>query len=267
MGNDDAAKATGDEVAARHRQAFGRVRADRRVDRFAAYEGHRVGGQSGTLRAAVFGMNDGLVSNLSLVMGVAGASPGSRFVLLAGTAGLLAGAFSMAAGEYVSMSAQREIFEKQIAVERRELHEDPEGEEAELALIYRNKGVPKEEAAVLAARLMEDPVVALDTHAREELGLNPDELGSPWGAAVSSFGSFVVGAIAPVLPYTFLSGRSAFGLSVLLSALALLAVGIAISRFTGRRWVYSGLRMLLIGAGAAAVTFLVGRIVGVSTGL
>src|SRR5215207_2650076 len=141
-----------------------------------AAEDRQAGGQSGTLRAAVFGINDGLVSNLSLVMGVAGAAPSSRFVLLAGIAGLLAGAFSMAAGEYVSMSAQRELFENEIAIERRELAEDPQGEQRELELIYERKGLPPSAATKLASRMMADPAIALETHAKEELGLNLEEL-------------------------------------------------------------------------------------------
>ncbi len=224
-------------------------------------------GQSGAFRAAVFGANDGLVSNLSLVMGVAGASTDSRFVLLAGIAGLLAGAFSMAAGEYVSMSAQRELFENQIAIERRELMEDPQGERRELKLIYEKKGLPEEAAEKLAARMMSDPELALDTHAREELGLNLEELGSPWGAALSSFVAFIGGAIIPVAPYLLLSGQTAFAWSLSLSALALLGAGAVISGFTGRNMLFSAVRMLVIGALAAAITYWVGSLIGVSTGL
>jgi VIT1/CCC1 family predicted Fe2+/Mn2+ transporter len=188
---------------------------------------HRVGGLGGTgLRAAVFGINDGLVSNLSLVMGVAGAGPDSSFILLAGVAGLLAGAFSMASGEYVSVRAQRELFERQIALERAELESNPAEEEAELALIYELKGVPRPEAERLAHRLIQDPEVALDTLVREELGLDPDELGgSPYVAAASSFVAFAVGALIPVVPYLFASGDLAFALSACLSAAALFGVG------------------------------------------
>jgi len=251
----------------RHRFAFGKIRSGGGARELASAEGHRAGGQSGTFRAAVFGVNDGLVSNLSLVMGVAGANTEARFVLLAGVAGLLAGAFSMAAGEYVSMSAQRELFEKQLAVERRELAEDPQGERRELELIYESKGLPEEAAAKLASRMMADPVVALDTHAREELGLNMEELGSPWGAAVSSFCAFVLGAIIPVLPYLLFTSRIAFTTSLGLSALAMLVVGALISSFTGRGLLFGALRMLFVGSLAAAITYLVGRVVGVSTGL
>src|SRR6266550_5271881 len=151
--------------------------------------------RSGTLRAVIFGVSDGLVSNLALVMGVAGAAGDQgRFILLAGIAGLLAGSFSMAAGEYISMQSQRELFERQIALERAELAAMPEEEEAEMAAIYRAKGFPEHEAASIAARLFEDPEKALDTLVREELGLDPDELGSPIGAATGSFIAFAVGA-------------------------------------------------------------------------
>ena len=250
-----------------HPAAFRRLRAGGSVAKFASSEGHRIDGQSGTFRAAVFGVNDGLVSNMSLVMGVAGATPDPRVVLLAGVAGLLAGAFSMAAGEYVSMRAQRELFENQIEIERRELAEDPKGEQKELELIYRNKGLPNAAAADLASKMMRDPDVALDTHAREELGLNMKELGSPWGAAASSFVAFVMGAIVPVLPYILFASSTAFMTSLIFSAIALLAVGAVIASYTGRSTLVSALRMLLIGFGAAAITFLVGSAIGVSTGL
>ena len=250
-----------------HPAAFRRLRAGGSVGQFASSEGHRIDGQSGTFRAAVFGVNDGLVSNLSLVMGVAGASTDQRFVLLAGVAGLLAGAFSMAAGEYVSMRAQRELFENQIEIERRELAEDPRGELKELELIYRSKGLPNAAAAELASKMMRDPDVALDTHAKEELGLNMNELGSPWGAATSSFVAFVIGAIVPVLPYILFASGTAFMTSLIFSAFALLAVGAMIASYTGRSTFVSALRMLLIGFGAAAVTYLVGSVIGVSTGL
>jgi VIT1/CCC1 family predicted Fe2+/Mn2+ transporter len=226
---------------------------------------HRLGGSSSTsLRAAIFGVNDGLVSNLSLVMGVAGAEPGNHFILLAGIAGLLAGAFSMAAGEYVSISSQREMFERQIALERDELAENPEEEEHELALIYRAKGLPVAESNRLAATLMRDRDVALDTLAREELGLDPSELGSPVGAAVSSFTAFAAGAAVPVLPYLFVGGFAAFLVSVVLSVVALFAVGAGVSLVTGRSLVFSGVRMVLIGGAASVVTYLVGKVIGVS---
>lgn len=220
--------------------------------------------RGGSLRAAIFGVNDGLVSNLSLVIGVAGAGPEPRFILLAGIAGLLAGSFSMAAGEYVSMSAQRELYERQIALEREELARDPEEEREELSLLYQAKGIPTAEADLMAGRLIADPTVALDTMAREELGLDPGSLGSPWGAAFSSLAAFSAGAVLPVLPYLFTEGVLAFVLSAVLSAVGLLAVGAAITLFTGRSPLVGALRMLAIGAGAAAVTYLVGRLIGVS---
>ncbi len=226
---------------------------------------HR-GGHGGSLRAAVFGVNDGLVSNLSLIMGVAGAEAQPEFILLAGVAGLLAGAFSMAAGEYISMKAQRELFEQQIAMEKQELEMSPKEEEEELALIYQAKGIPEEEASILARRIIQNPKIAIDTLAREELGLDPSELGSPWGAAISSFLAFVCGAIVPVLPYLATSGTIAFTMSALLSCLALFGVGALLSVFTTRGPLSSGMRMLGIGLLASAITFCVGRLLGVSAG-
>ena len=199
-------------------------------------------------------------------MGIAGANMESNFVLLAGVAGLLAGAFSMGAGEYVSMRVQREVFEKLIAVETRELATLPEEERLELQAIYESKGIPPEQAAKLSDTIMSDEKLALETHVREELGLNTDELGSPWGAATSSFFAFVGGAIIPVLPYIFSSGTTAFVLSIILSGCGLLAVGAALSFVTGKSWILSGLRMLGIGGLAAAVTYLVGYLLGVSIG-
>ncbi|HXF71075.1 MAG TPA: VIT1/CCC1 family protein [Actinomycetota bacterium] len=224
---------------------------------------HR-GDASGSLRAAVFGANDGLVSNLALVMGVAGSRADERFVLLAGVAGLLAGAFSMGAGEYVSVRSQRELFEREIALEAEELEAMPEEEENELALIYRAKGIPKEEAELLAKRIMADPAHALDTKAREELGLNPEELGSPWGVAIASFLSFALGAAIPVLPFAVAGGGAAFVGSLGLAAVGLFGLGAAVSLLTGRPMLRGGLRQLAIGALAAAATFGIGRAIGVS---
>jgi vacuolar iron transporter family protein len=221
--------------------------------------------RSGTLRAVIFGVSDGLVSNLALVMGVAGAAGDhGRFVLLAGVAGLLAGAFSMAAGEYISMQSQRELFERQIELERAELEAMPEEEEAEMAAIYRAKGFRENEAAAIAARLFEDPERALDTLVREELGLDPDELGSPLGAAGGSFVAFAIGAAIPVLPYVVTSGAPSFVAAIVLSLAALFAVGGGVSLLTGRSVIFSGARQVLIGAAAAVVTFIVGSIVGVT---
>jgi VIT1/CCC1 family predicted Fe2+/Mn2+ transporter len=217
-----------------------------------------------SLRAAVFGVNDGLVSNLSLVMGVAGANVEPRFVLLAGIAGLLAGASSMAAGEYVSVRSQRELYEQQIALEQQELEMSPEEEQAELALIYQAKGIPADEANQLAARIVSNPQIAIDTLAREELGLDPSALASPWVAAGSSFVSFAAGAALPVIPYLVMDGEAAFLVSAVLCGAALFGVGAAISIFTGRSMILSGLRMLGIGALAAGATYFIGRMLGVS---
>ena len=224
---------------------------------------HRMS-RGGSLRAAVFGVNDGLVSNFSLVMGFAGADAKPEYLLLAGIAGLLAGSFSMAAGEYVSMRAQRELFEQQIAMEKQELEISPKEEEEELALIYQAKGIPEDEAHVLARRIVANPHTAIDTLAREELGLDPSELGSPWVAAVSSFIAFVVGALVPVLPYLFTSGRGAWIASASLSCLALFAVGALLSIFTARGPFISGTRMLGIGLLASGITYSVGWFLGVS---
>jgi VIT1/CCC1 family predicted Fe2+/Mn2+ transporter len=227
---------------------------------------HRAGGRSGTLRAVIFGVSDGLVSNLSLVMGVAGASAGNpSFVFLAGIAGLLAGAFSMAAGEYISMQSQRELFERQIALERAEMEAMPEEEEAELAASYRAKGFTGDEAATIAHRIFEDPDTALDMLVREELGLDPDELGSPWGAAGGSFVAFAIGAVIPVIPFVFGGGTGVLLVSLGLSLVALFVVGAAVSLLTGRGLIFSGFRQLGIGLAAALVTFAIGSIIGVST--
>ncbi|HEX7971912.1 MAG TPA: VIT1/CCC1 transporter family protein, partial [Thiobacillus sp.] len=189
---------------------------------------HRNGAAGNALRAGVFGVNDGLVSNAALIYGVAGAAPDPSVIVLTGVAGLLAGAFSMAAGEYVSVRSQREMFEYQIGLERDELEEYPQEEAAELALIYAAKGMDATEARRLADTLMQDPERALDTLAREELGLNPDELGSPWVAAISSFSAFTAGAALPLLPFLFGHG-AALGTSIGLTALGLFAVGASMS--------------------------------------
>jgi VIT1/CCC1 family predicted Fe2+/Mn2+ transporter len=219
--------------------------------------------RSGTLRAIIFGVSDGLVSNLSLVMGVAGASDQGGFILLAGIAGLLAGASSMAAGEYISMQSQRELFERQIELERAELEAMPDEEQRELASIYVAKGFPREEADRIAERMFRDPATALDALVREELGLDPDELGSPWGAAFGSFLAFAVGAVIPVVPYLLGSGTVAFAFSLGLSLVALFVVGAGVSLLTGRGLLFSGFRQLAIGAAAAAITYAVGTLIGV----
>jgi vacuolar iron transporter family protein len=224
------------------------------------------GAQSGTFRAAIFGVSDGLVSNVSLIMGVAGAGVENRFILLAGLAGLLAGAFSMGAGEYVSMRAQRELFERLITLERHELELFPDEELKELAVIYQEKGIPHELAMEVASAVAKDPAVALDTHAREELGLDPEEgLGSPWGAAGASFLMFAFGAAVPLVPFVFASGTVAVLVSAVASAVVLFAVGAAISVLTGRSALASGLRQVGVGALAALITYTVGSLLGVAT--
>jgi VIT1/CCC1 family predicted Fe2+/Mn2+ transporter len=220
----------------------------------------------GSLRAAVFGANDGLLSNFSLVMGIAGATAQPRFVLLAGIAGLLAGSSSMAAGEYVSVRSQRELYEQQIAVERQELEMAPEEEKEELSLIYQAKGIPSGQAEELAERILSNPDIAITTLAREELGLDPTALGSTWIAAGSSFVAFATGAVIPVIPYLLLTGNAAFITSALVCGAALFILGGLVSIFTGRSLLFSGFRMLGIGIIAAAVTYFVGRLLGVSVG-
>ncbi|HEX9753116.1 MAG TPA: VIT1/CCC1 transporter family protein [Methyloceanibacter sp.] len=217
----------------------------------------------GTLRAGVFGVNDGLVSNTCLVMGVAGAAVEPSVLILTGVAGLLAGAFSMAAGEYISMLSQREMFEHQIAQEKDELERYPKEEAEELALIYAARGIPLEEARDVAAHLIANPEKALDTLAREELGLNPDDLGSPTGAALSSFIAFSIGASLPIIP--FLLGLS-YGVAVAatISGAALFVVGAILSLFSGRSALLGGLRMLLIGSAAAIATYFIGSLFNVS---
>jgi VIT1/CCC1 family predicted Fe2+/Mn2+ transporter/rubrerythrin len=239
------------------------ARPEERVGRERDEAWHHRAGRTGTLRAAIFGVNDGLVSNLALVMGVTGASANNDVVVLTGVAGLLAGAFSMGAGEWISMQSQRELFERQIALEREELAVMPEEEEEELAQIYRRKGLPERDARRLADRLMEDPEIALDTKVREELGLDPDQLGSPWGAAAGSFVSFAAGAVVPLAPFLLAAGPPAVGAALVLAFGALFAVGAGVSLLTGRGALFSGVRQVAIGAAAAAVTFSVGAAIGV----
>ena len=227
---------------------------------------HRNLGGGGNLRAAVFGVSDGLVSNASLILGVAGANPDPHFVLISGVAGLAAGAFAMAAGEYVSVRSQRELYEHQIGLERDELEEYPEAEAQELALIYVAKGLPQREANKLAQRLVADPEHALDTLAREELGLNPGELGSPYGAAASSFLAFAAGAAVPLAPFVLATGAAMLPIAIGVTAVALFGVGAVLSLFTGRSALLSGLRTLALGALAGGVTFAIGRMFGVSAG-
>jgi VIT1/CCC1 family predicted Fe2+/Mn2+ transporter len=218
--------------------------------------------QGGVARAAVFGVSDGLLTNISLILGVAGASPPPAVVLLAGLAGLVAGAFSMAAGEFVSMSAQSELLQRELEVERRELERHPEAETRELAAVYRRRGVEEADARRIAEAIMKDPVIALEVHAREEMGLRPGKTGNPWQAAGSSFVTFSIGAVIPLLPWFFVSGTLAALLSIVLGAVAVLAVGWTVAIFTGRSRVRSALRQLAFATVAAAVAFGVGHLVG-----
>jgi VIT1/CCC1 family predicted Fe2+/Mn2+ transporter len=219
--------------------------------------------QGGAIRAAVFGVSDGLVTNVSLILGVAGADAEAGVVRLAGLAGLVAGAFSMAAGEYVSMSAQTELLERELDVERRSLQANPAGEQRELARIYRARGVASETADELSREMMKYPQLALETNAREELGVNPRSLGSPVAAAVSSFIAFAIGAVLPLIPWFFTSGTTAVGLSVLLGAIAALIVGALIGVLSGRGPWVSAIRQLAIGALAGGVTYGIGALLGV----
>ncbi len=217
------------------------------------------------LRAAVLGANDGLCSNLALVMGVAGAAASSYTILIAGLAGLLAGAFSMALGEWISVTSGRELAERELRVERDELEASPEEEREELQLIYEAKGIPPAEAHQLSQSLLADPKTALDVLAREELGLDPEELGgSPWTAAFTSFFLFSIGAAFPVVPFAITTGTTAFVASIVASGVALFGVGAAITLFTGRPVWRSGGRQLLLGLAAAAATYGVGTLLGVA---
>lgn len=224
--------------------------------------------KSGSVRAAVFGISDGLVSNTALVMGFAGASLAGSLdnstVLFAGLAGLLAGAFSMAAGEYVSVASQRDLFAREIEMEARELREKPEEEQKELELIYRAKGLGKEQAQQVAAQIMSDPKTALDTLAREELGLDPGELGNPVKVAISSFLAFAIGASVAVIPYAIFSGVTAFVIAIVAALVSMCIVGGLVGKFSGRGIVFSAMRQLLWGVGAAGVTYAVGALIGVN---
>ncbi|GAA4102164.1 VIT1/CCC1 transporter family protein [Actinomadura miaoliensis] len=214
----------------------------------------------GWLRPAVFGAMDGLVSNFALIAGVAGGQASRQVVLLAGLAGLVAGAFSMAAGEYVSVASQSELAEAEIEVERRELARHPSAEQAELAGLYVERGVDPELAAEVARQLSRDPDQALKVHARAELGVTPDDLPSPLLAAVSSLLSFAVGAVLPVLPYAF--GAASLWPAAVIAAVGLFAAGAVVSRLTTRSWWFGGLRQLGFGAAAAGVTYVVGALIG-----
>lgn len=231
----------------------------------AVIEGRRRGNNGNALRAAVLGANDGLVSNLSLVMGVVGAMVDERAILLTGIAGLIAGACSMAMGEWLSVSSAREMARRAIDAEAVAIDETPEIEKQDLVVIYQAKGLDAASAQRLVEKLFQSPADALDSMSREKLGIDPGDLGgSPWSAAAASFGLFALGAIFPVLPFFILQGAAAFAASFVLSALALLAIGAATSLFTGRKMAFSALRQLAIGLAAALVTFGLGHLIGVS---
>lgn len=227
-------------------------------------EHHHRDVQGGAARAAIFGISDGLVSNVGLIIGVAGASPAPSVVRLAGLAGLIAGAISMAAGEYNSMRVQSELLQRELDVERRELRRNPHVEMVELALIYQSKGMTADRARELAETMMEDEDRALEAHAREELGIDPEELGSPLGAAGSSFAAFSAGALAPLVPWFLTQGAAALVASLVVALVAAVAVGYATSRFTGRSPVRTVGRQVLFTLVPAAITYAVGSLVGVS---
>jgi len=223
-----------------------------------------IGGKTGALRAAIFGANDGLVSNLSLIMGVAGATSNRSVVVLAGIAGLLAGAFSMGAGEFISMRVQRDVYENLIDFERDELVTMPEEEFEELVGIYEGQGMPAELARATAEVIHSDLELSLRTHAREELGLDLEDLGSPWAASISSFVTFAIGAVIPLIPFLFATGETTVVAAAILSGLTLFGVGGAMTIFTGKHFYLQGLKMLCVGAAAATITYGVGTLIGVS---
>ena len=231
------------------------------------YDHHHRDVKGGAARAAVFGMSDGLVSNVSLILGVAGASPAPGVVRLAGVAGLIAGASSMAAGEFVSVQAQAELLQRELDVERIEIEDRPEKERRELAGIYRSRGVNPSVAERMATELSVDVDTALEAHAREELGIDPDELGSPVRAAVASFLAFTLGATVPLVPWFVGRGAGAVVASIVLSVVAAVALGAALARFTGRGVAASAFRQLAVSALAAIVTFGVGRLFHVEGGV
>lgn len=220
--------------------------------------------QGGAARAAVFGMSDGLVSNVALILFVAAASAEASPVLVAGVAGLLAGSISMAAGEYGSVKAQAELVERELEIERISLAEEPELETSELASIYRSRGIGEKQAREMAVAVMADPDVALEVHAREELGVNPDEVGNPVAAAASSFVSFGIGAVLPLLPWFFAEGTAAMVASVIIGVVAAAGVGLALARFTKRSAVRSALRHVALASGACALTWAIGSLFGAS---
>ena len=266
-------QASGDQAMAASEQSHSRLlktisqsgRGGMEGGALAQLEGRHRSAGGNALRAAVLGANDGLVSNFSLVMGVAGAQVANSTILLTGIAGLLAGAISMALGEWISVQSSRELYEKQIRTEQAEILASPEEEAEELALIYQSRGLDEESARQLANQIMSKPEGALQALARDELGINPEELGgSAWEAAITSFLLFAIGAIIPVIPFIFWSGMNAVVVSAIFSAAGLFAIGSAITLFTGRSVLSSGIRQMLFGLAAAAITYLIGKLIGVS---
>lgn len=226
-------------------------------------EHHHRNVQGGAARAAVFGISDGLVTNVSLILGVAGGQASASFVRLAGLAGLLAGAFSMAAGEYVSMSAQSELLHRELEIERRALRTEPEAEEEELAQVYERRGLTPEAARNLAQLMMRTPELALEAHAREEIGVDPSSIASPYPAAAASFVSFSLGAVIPLVPWFFMRGGGAVGVSIGLVVIVSVVLGLLLAQATGRSSWRSALRQVVVSMLAAGVTYGVGRLVGV----
>ena len=233
----------------------------------ARIEGRHRGATGNALRAAVLGANDGLVSNLSLVMGVAGTDPGRDVIILGGVAGLLAGSLSMALGEWISVRSSHEAYMRQRAIEREELLLNPEEEEEELTLIYQAKGLTRTEAKTTAKQILGNPETALDTLVREELGMANEEASSAWTAAGTSFLMFSIGAVLPVLPWFFVGGFAGIAVSAVLCGIGLFGVGAIITLFTGRSVLFSGSRMLVFGLAAAAITFGIGKAIGAGTGI
>ena len=219
--------------------------------------------QGGAPRAAVFGVSDGLVSNVGLILGVAGAADSPSVVRVAGLAGLVAGAISMAAGEYNSMRVQQELLQRELDLERTELARNPHVETAELTRVYESRGLAPDRARELAESVMADPEVALETHAREELGINPNELGSPMAAATSSFFAFAIGATVPLVPWFIGGGTAAIVASLTLAVLAAVVVGLAVATFTGRSMMRTIMRQVLFTLIPAGITFAIGSAIGV----
>jgi vacuolar iron transporter family protein len=266
MGGDSEAEAIAAEETAHHAvlQGMGRGESTEARALIAQRERWHRSGRAGSIRAAIFGMNDGLLSNLSLVLGVAGAGVGGEGILVTGLAGILAGASSMAVGEYTSVASQRDLLTRQVELERREVLEAPEEEAAELALIFKQKGLSTEQASRTAAEILKNPDQAADTLVREELGLDPDDLGSPGGAAISSFLTFAIGATLPVLPFLVVKGGTAAVVSAGIAFAVLAAVGGLVGFLAGTSPLRSAARMVALGALAAGITYGVGRLLGVA---